>query len=97
MPRLLFGFWVVGIVLLSPIVFTADRFFVREYGPLAGYVSGFALWVFVAALTYLVLRLFARTFLQERDFSNGAGDVKSPGCGKLPVQQVSRLMARLLC
>jgi len=28
----------------------------------------------------------------KADFSNGPGDVKSPGGGRLPVQQVSRLM-----
>jgi len=64
MPPLLFRFWVVGVVLISPIVFTADRFFIREYGPLAGYVIGFMGWVFLAAMSYIALRLLA-AFLQD--------------------------------
>jgi hypothetical protein len=67
MPRLLFRFWIVGVVLLGPIVFTADRFVVREYGPVAGYLLGFAFWVFLAAMSYLALRLFAQTCLQKRN------------------------------
>ena len=67
MPRILFRFWLVGVVILAPIVFTADRFFIREYGPFVGYVIGFAFWVFIAALSYISLRLLAYTFLQKRD------------------------------
>ena len=67
MPRLLFRFWIVCLVLLGPIVFTADRFFVREYGPVAGYLLGFAFWVFLAAMSYLALRLFAQTGSLERN------------------------------
>jgi hypothetical protein len=65
MPRLLFRFWIIVVVLLGPIVVTADRFFVREYGPVAGYLIGFAFWVFLAAMSYLAFRLFAWTFLQN--------------------------------
>lgn len=67
MPRLLYRFWIVVVVLFTPIVFTADRFFVREYGPVAGYLIGVAFWVFLAGISYFVLRLFAQTFLQKRD------------------------------
>ena len=59
MPRILLRFWVVGVVLVSPIVFVADRFLAREYGPLGGYVIGFMGWVFLAAVSYIVLRLIA--------------------------------------
>jgi hypothetical protein len=65
MRRLLFRFWVVGIALLVRVVFTAERFFVRKHGPFAGYLIGFAFWVFLAAMSYLAFRLFAWTFLQN--------------------------------
>ena len=64
MPRILFHLWVIGVLILVPVVFTADQFFVREYGPLAGYLIGLLLWVFMAALSYMVFRLFAQTFLR---------------------------------
>jgi len=64
MPPMLFHFWVVGVVLISPVVFLADRFFVNEYGPLAGYVIGLMGWVFAASVTYIALRLVA-AFLQD--------------------------------
>jgi hypothetical protein len=64
MPRILFRFWLVGVVILAPIVLTADQFFVREYGAFVGYVIGFAFWLILAAMSYLALRLFAQTFLQ---------------------------------
>jgi hypothetical protein len=67
MPRFLFRFWIVAVVLFGPIVFTADRFFVREYGQVAGYLIGFAFWLLLAAMSYLALWLFAQTFLQKRD------------------------------
>ena len=67
MPRLVFRIWLVGVAILAPIVFTVDRFFVREYGPFVGYLIGFAFWVFMAALSYIALRLFAQTFLQKQD------------------------------
>jgi hypothetical protein len=65
MPRLVFRIWLVGIVILAPVVFTADRFFVREYGPFVGYLIGFGLWLFMAALSYIALRLFAEMFLRD--------------------------------
>jgi len=37
MLRVLFCLWLVGVVLHGPIVLTADNFFVKEYGPLAGF------------------------------------------------------------
>ena len=67
MPRKLFFFWVIGVVLVSPIVFTADRFFVREYGPLGGYVIGFMSWVFLAAVSYIALR-FVAEFLYDGEW-----------------------------
>ena len=66
MPRILFRFWLVGVVILAPIVLTADQFFVREYGAFVGYVIGFTFWLILAAMSYLALRLFAQTFLQKR-------------------------------
>ena len=60
MPRLLFRFWIVGVVLLGPIVFTADRFVVESMVRLPGTCSASAFWVFLAAMSYLALRLFAR-------------------------------------
>ena len=67
MPSTLFRFWLVGVVILAPVTFTAERFFVREYGPFVGYVIGFALWLFMAALSYITLRLLAQAFWQKRD------------------------------
>jgi hypothetical protein len=64
MPRILFSLWLVGVVIFVPIVFTADRFFVREYGPFVGYLVGFAIWAFKAALSYIALRFFTQTFLE---------------------------------
>jgi hypothetical protein len=65
MPRVLYLLWLVGVVLVAPIVFTADKFFVREYGVFVGYLIGFAFWIFMAAFSYIVLRFFAQTFLQK--------------------------------
>jgi hypothetical protein len=65
MPRFVFRIWLVGVAILAPIVFTVDRFFVREYGPFVGYLIGFAFWVFMAALSYIALRLFVEMLLRD--------------------------------
>jgi len=67
MPLWLRFYWLVGVVLLVPIVMTAGRFFVREYGEPIGRLIAFAIWVFIAALSYFAVWLFAHSFLQKRD------------------------------
>jgi uncharacterized membrane protein len=67
MPVWVRFYWLAGVVLLIPIVITAGRFFVWEYGEVVGRLITFAIWVFIAALSYFAVWLFARAFLQDRD------------------------------
>jgi putative transposase len=43
-------------------------------------------------ITREVEQLIVRMASENRDFSNGPGDVKPPGCSGLPVQQVSTVI-----
>jgi hypothetical protein len=65
MPRMLFWLWLTGVLLLIPVVVDVGNFFVREHGPLAGRMFALLLWVFIAALTHFLLRVFVGTFLQK--------------------------------
>jgi len=67
MPRCLSICWVIGVVVLAPLVMVAANFFVREYGGPAGRLIAFMIWINVSAASYFALWLFAQMFLQKRD------------------------------
>ena len=67
MPRWLAICWVIGVVVLAPVVMVAGNFFIREYGGPAGRLIAFMIWVILSAVSYFALWLLAQTFLQKRD------------------------------
>ena len=67
MPRWLAICWVIGVVILAPVIMAAGNFFIREYGVPAGRPIAFMIWVILSAVAYFVLWLFVQTFLQKRD------------------------------
>ena len=67
MPRWLRICWLVGVVLIVPMLNTLGNVFVGEYGEPVGRLITSGIWVFVAALSYFVVWLFFQSFLQGRD------------------------------
>jgi len=67
MPRWLAICWVMGAVVLAPLVMEAGYFFVREYGGPSGRLIAFMIWINISAASYFALWVFARTCLQKRD------------------------------
>ena len=67
MPRWLRVCWLVGVALLYLLVNRASDVLVGEYGEPAGHLIGSGIWVFLAALSYFVVWLFAQSFLHQRD------------------------------
>jgi len=55
---------VLGVALLFPISQRGGNFFVTEYGEPVGRLNS-GIWVFLVALSYFVLLLFAQSFLRD--------------------------------
>jgi len=67
MPRWLRVCWLVGVALLYVFVNRRSDVLVSEYGEPAGHLMSSGIWLFLAALSYVVVWLFAQSFLQPRD------------------------------
>jgi hypothetical protein len=66
MPRWLAISWVIGVVVLAPVVMVASNFFIEELGGPAWRLIAFMIWINVSAASYFALWLFARRLLQKR-------------------------------
>src|SRR5262249_61594225 len=88
----------VGLSALWPssLFITACHFLVLEYGELIGYLITFAIWVFIATLSYFVFRSLLRRTCKSGSVNSAVMNAKVVG-HQLPFQRPSSFLRWISC